>query len=190
MEKGSASEAEARLAAILQALEPGIFSREGAAPPAERDLGYARLARRLIARGLRFGEPGDAPPGQGSTGFQRSESERPWLIIERAFNGYFLRDASVGESWVIPEDDRIDAALDLLADINLRLGTAGTDDDDRRVVLGVEPGNLWLKAHAERCPHAVVRSASEAEADGWACGCGVEFVPVTSPGRDPFGASA
>lgn len=102
----------------------------------------------------------------------------PWLWIERATNGYLVRDAAVNETWLIADDDWLEAAADLLAEINDRLGSRGEVYDARRVVVSVEPGEHWLQANPAECLHRRVRNTSPGASGLWECVCGVEFTPV------------
>jgi hypothetical protein len=105
----------------------------------------------------------------------------PWLVIERAANGYLVRDAAVNETWLIAHEDWLDAAAGLLEEVNGRLGSDGDAYDERRVAVIVEPGAHWLDASPDTCPHDRVRSTSGGELQVWACACGTEFVPVARP---------
>ena len=105
----------------------------------------------------------------------------PWLWIERASNGYLVRDAAANETWLIADEDWLDAAADLLAEINSRLGSEGDAYDERRVRVTVEPGTHWLPANRDECVHRRVQSTSGGASGVWACVCGVEFVPLARP---------
>jgi hypothetical protein len=104
-----------------------------------------------------------------------------WLVIERAGNGYLVRDAAANETWLIAHEDWLDAAVGLLREVNERLGSAGDAYDERTVAVMVEPGAHWLHANPDACQHERVRNTSGGSAGVWACVCGVEFVPVARP---------
>lgn len=105
----------------------------------------------------------------------------PWLWIERATNGYLVRDSAVNETWLIADEDWLNAAAELLAEINGRLGSAGDTYEERRVLVTVEPGDNWLRSNPDECPHERVRNTSNGASGLWACTCGVEFVLVARP---------
>jgi hypothetical protein len=105
----------------------------------------------------------------------------PWLAIERATNGYLVRDAAAGEVWLIAHDDWFEAAAELLAEINERLGSSGDAYDQRRVRVAVEPGERWLAANPDECLHDRVLNLSYGVSGVWACVCGLEFVPAPRP---------
>lgn len=117
-------------------------------------------------------------PGSRSS---RSTGAIPWLAIERATNGYLVRDTAAGDVWLIADDDWFEAAAELLAEINGRLGSAGDGYDERRITVTVEPGERWLLANPDDCRHARVLNRSSGTPGVWACICGLEFVPVRGP---------
>jgi hypothetical protein len=102
----------------------------------------------------------------------------PWLAIERATNGYLVRDSAAREIWLIADEDWLEAAAELLAEINSRLGSAGDTYDERRVMVTLEPGERWLAAKPEDCKHDRIRNRSLGASGRWACACGLEFVPA------------
>lgn len=105
----------------------------------------------------------------------------PWLWIERASNGYLVRDAAVNETWLIADDDWLEAAAELLAEINNRLGSVGDGYDERRVRVTVEPGEHWSRTNQAECLHDRIQNTSGGASGLWACVCGLEFVPVARP---------
>jgi hypothetical protein len=123
-----------------------------------------------------------ATKGQG-TGLRSSRQlgPTPWLAIERATNGYLVRDSAAGEVWLIADDDWFEAAAELLAEINDRLGSSGDSYDERRVKVAVEPGERWLAANPDECLHDRVLNLSYGVSGVWACSCGLEFVPAPRP---------
>lgn len=102
----------------------------------------------------------------------------PWLAIERATNGYLVRDSAAGEVWLIADDGWFEAAAELLAEINDRLGSSGDGYDERRVIVNVEPGASWLQANPDECLHDRVLIRSYGVSGTWACTYGLEFVPA------------
>jgi hypothetical protein len=111
----------------------------------------------------------------------RKAAAEPWLAVERATNGYIIRDAAAHEIWLVANDDWLDAAAGLLDEMNGRLGSAGDGYEERQVTILVEPGEQWLLANPTLCRHARVRSTSKGTSGVWACICGVEFVPIARP---------
>ncbi|HYK95251.1 MAG TPA: hypothetical protein VE011_05195 [Candidatus Dormibacteraeota bacterium] len=111
----------------------------------------------------------------------RQVGPTPWLAIERAANGYLVRDAGAGEVWLIAHDDWFEAAAELLTEINDRLGSSGDSYDERRVKVVVEPGERWVAANPDECLHDRVLNISYGVSGVWACSCGLEFVPAPRP---------
>jgi hypothetical protein len=111
----------------------------------------------------------------------RQTGPTPWLAIERASNGYLVRDSAAGEVWLIADDDWFEAAAELLAEINGRLGSAGDGYDERRVTVNVEPGERWLAANPDECLHDRVLNRAYGVSGVWSCICGLEFVPAPHP---------
>jgi hypothetical protein len=111
----------------------------------------------------------------------RKVATEPWLTVERASNGYIVRDSAAHEIWLIADDDWLEAAAGLLVEINGRLGSSGDGYEERQVTVMVEPGDQWLAANPNECPHTKVRNTSQGASGLWACICGVEFVPVARP---------
>lgn len=105
----------------------------------------------------------------------------PWLWIERATNGYLIRDSAAAETWLIANEDWLAAAAALLAEINGRLGSAGDTYEERQVFVSVEPGDHWLRSNPDKCRHERVHNTSHGESGLWVCICGVEFVPIARP---------
>jgi hypothetical protein len=116
-----------------------------------------------------------------SGGSSRSTGATPWLAIERATNGYLVRDAAAGEIWLIADDDWFEAAAELLAEINGRLGSDGDGYDERRVRVTVEPGDRWLEANPDDCLHDRIFNRSYGASGLWRCICGLEFAPILRP---------
>jgi hypothetical protein len=112
----------------------------------------------------------------------------PWLAIERATNGYLVRDSAAGEVWLIAHDDWFQAAAELLAEINGRLGSAGDGYDERRVAVTVEAGDRWLANHPEECSHDRVLNRAYGVSAVWACVCGLEFVPAPRSAEEEVAA--
>jgi hypothetical protein len=121
----------------------------------------------------------------------RDEPET-WLAIELAANGYVLRDAASRETWVIGDADRLEAAAGLLIELNERLRTVGRSADERRVVVTIEAGDDWLRAHPHHCQHIAIRKLETEDSERWVCVCGLEFVPARERPRtgDLYGESA
>jgi hypothetical protein len=111
----------------------------------------------------------------------RKLASEPWLAVERASNGYIVRDSAAREIWLVADDDWLEAAAGLLHEMNDRLGSAGDGYEERRVMVAVEPGEQWLLANPTLCRHTRVRNASQGAPGVWACICGVEFVPIARP---------
>jgi hypothetical protein len=123
-----------------------------------------------------------AASAQGKTrAAARQTGATPWLAIERASNGYLVRDSAASEVWLIAHDDWFEAAAELLAEINGRLGSAGDGYDERRVSVNVEPGERWLAANPDECLHDTVLNRSYGVSGVWSCICGLEFVPAPHP---------
>jgi hypothetical protein len=166
-----------------------MFGRGEASSIEDADALYARVASRLINLGVRprilteEAIPYPERAGEfGGTRLLRGRSPGWRLSIERAWNGYSVADTARTGSWLIVDDDPFEAAAMLLLEMNERLGSHGSPNDERRVLVEVAAGDAWLAAHPARCPHDHVRNLSHLESDaapeGWACGCGVPFVPV------------
>jgi hypothetical protein len=111
----------------------------------------------------------------------RKVAIEPWLSVERASNGYIVRDSAAREIWLVAGDDWLEAAAGLLDEMNGRLGSAGDGYEERRVRVAVEPGEQWLVANPALCRHTSVRNTSQGAAGVWACICGVEFLPILRP---------
>jgi hypothetical protein len=113
------------------------------------------------------------------------------LAIELAANGYVLRDAALRETWVIGDADPLEAAANLLIELNERLGTVGRPGDERRVVVTIEPGDDWLRAHPHHCQHIAIRKLETEDSERWMCVCGLEFVPARHRpgGEELYGVS-
>jgi hypothetical protein len=120
---------------------------------------------------------GSNPTGRLSTSARKVAIE-PWLAVERASNGYIVRDTAAREIWLVADDDWLDAAAGLLHEMNGRLGSAGDGFEERRVKVAIEPGEQWLAANPSLCRHTRVRNTSQGASGVWACICGVEFVPI------------
>jgi hypothetical protein len=107
----------------------------------------------------------------------------PWLAIEPATNGYLIQDSAAGEVWLIADDDWFEAAAELLAEINGRLGNVGDGYDERRVTVNVEPGDRWLAFNSDECLHDRVLNPSYGASGLWSCSCGLEFIPAPRSAR-------
>ncbi len=126
------------------------------------------------------------PPAATEAAGRASASARridptPWLSVERATNGYLVRDSAAREIWLIADDSWLEAAAELLAEINGRLGSDGDTYDERRGVVSVEPGDRWLAANPDDSLHDRVLNRSYGASGLWACTCGIEFVPAPHP---------
>jgi hypothetical protein len=177
------------LADALRHAHPTMFGRGEASSVVEADALYAKVASRLINLGvlpriLTAGAfPDQARPGEfAGTPLLRGEAPGWRLTIERAWNGYSVEDTTRTGSWLIADDDPLEAAAMLLLEMNERLGSDGSPNDERRVLVEIAAGDNWLAAHPALCSHDVIRNLSHLESDaapeGWACGCGLPFVPV------------
>jgi hypothetical protein len=138
----------------------------------------------------RAGEVPEESP-RALAGWARDEPET-WLAIEMAANGYVLRDAASRETWVIGDADPLDAAASLLIELNERLGTVGRPGHERRVVVTIEPGDDWLRAHPRHCQHLAIRKHVTEDSERWVCVCGLEFAPLEQrpTGDDLYGESS
>jgi hypothetical protein len=188
------------LADALREAHPTMFGRGEASSVEEADALYSRVANRLINLGVRPRSlaEGSIPDCDGARAGEsrhtqplRGRSPGWRLIIERAWNGYSVADTTRTGSWLIVDDDPFEAAAMLLLEMNERLGSDGSTNDERRVLVQVVAGDAWLAAHPARCPHDLVRNLSNLESDaapeGWACGCGVPFVPLAPDEREVRG---
>jgi hypothetical protein len=187
------------LADALREAHPSMFGGAKASSVEEADALYERVANRLINLGVRPGTVAESAVLAGQRGRAGDPEANPplrgrppgWTFtIERAWNGYVVSDTTRVGGWLIAGDDPLEAARLLLVELNERLGTNGTPDDEWRVLIEMASGDDWLAAHPALCPHDIVRNREyiedESTTEGWSCGCGLGFVPV-APSVDEAG---
>jgi hypothetical protein len=80
----------------------------------------------------------------------------PKLTIERVRNGYIIRDEAEDETWVVAENNDVTAAWAMLSEVNGLIGHPGSRHDAERVRVIVLPGDKWLPAERDGCPHTWV----------------------------------
>lgn len=165
-----------------------MFAVRDASSAGEAAARYEELACRLIGLGFRLRSHSGTGPERGTVATtDRSDSRAAAIArgavgtsfqIEEVSNGYIVRDAEVGDTWLISEEDPLVAAANLLFDLNVRLGSSGDPSDPHRVVVKLEEGENWLEAHPHRCSHEAIRNLSSVDSERWACACGLQFLPV------------
>ncbi len=107
------------------------------------------------------------------------------ITIERVANGYIIRDEGEEETWVIANINEVSAALEMLDEVNVRIGHPGDRYSEERVTVIARPGDKWLPRHEGDCAHPWINLSRE-DAPLWRCPCGAEFALV-KPG-DSFEA--
>lgn len=95
------------------------------------------------------------------------------VTIETARWGFIVRDSSGAEPVLITEDDPVDSVVELLTEVNHRIGQPGQPDSPRRVLPIVLPGVRWTPDPDSICAHDWVRRSSTDST--WSCPCGARF---------------
>lgn len=159
------------LADALREAHPTMFGRGEASSVEEADAVYVKVASRLINLGVRPSISAEGTtPNLGSRRAGESDGTPPFrgrspgwrLIIERAWNGYSVGDTTRNGRWLIADEDPVEAAAMLLLEMNERLGSDGSPNDERRILIEVAAGDGWLAAHPALCRHDLVRNLSGA----------------------------
>lgn len=106
------------------------------------------------------------------------------IVIERAANGWIVRDGPNEETRLIAADDETEAMLALLADLLEFHGPSSSRYDRERIRVITLPGDKWRDVHAEPCPHTWVERWDYEGETRWWCPCGQSFAPLP---RQPEG---
>lgn len=104
------------------------------------------------------------------------------LTVESAINGYVIRDNDTGQILTIADNDRVQAAIDMLCEVNELIGEIGGRHDPARVRVLALPGDKWLPNKRGECRHPWVELREYSGISKWLCFCGAEFEQV-SPGN-------
>lgn len=98
------------------------------------------------------------------------------ITIERVRNGYIIHGGVEDGTSVVAEDREVAAAWLMLSQVNGLIGHPGSRHDAERVRVIVLPGDKWLPAERDGCPHTwVERHAWGDDSAVWRCPCGAEF---------------
>jgi hypothetical protein len=100
------------------------------------------------------------------------------LTVETATNGYLVTDDERSAPLVIGGHDPIDAAWELLAEINERIGVIGSRHAVRRVRVITLPGDKWYPRDRNECSHDSIEGWGSEPNRRWWCPCGAEFALV------------
>ncbi len=97
------------------------------------------------------------------------------LTVERVSNGCIIRDHDERETVVVAADDPLEAARQMLVEVNDRAGAWRGDSGAEQPVVAVEPDRL--PQHPEGCEHRHIAHWAYDGRKGWQCRCGISFVP-------------
>lgn len=104
------------------------------------------------------------------------------ITIERAANGWIVRDGISEETRVIANENEIEAMVELLWDLVEFHGPPSGRHDAERIRVITVPGDKWADSNpdAANCKHNwVAREPAFADyPEGWSCPCGQGFAPV------------